>query len=114
MDNYRILSLDGGGIRGLLSAVILERLERLAPGWLDQVDLIAGTSTGGILALGLAHGVQPAELRKLYFEKGKKIFDDSWIDNLVDLGPNTATAICAGNCAGSLGTSNWGTYKRRC
>ncbi|MCZ6881066.1 MAG: patatin-like phospholipase family protein, partial [Gammaproteobacteria bacterium] len=44
---YRILTLDGGGIRGLLSAVLMDELDRRRPGWLGHVDMIAGTSTGG-------------------------------------------------------------------
>jgi patatin-like phospholipase/acyl hydrolase len=47
MLTYRILSFDGGGIRGLLSLVLLERLEKEVPRWLDKTDLLAGTSTGG-------------------------------------------------------------------
>ncbi|MBP7829844.1 MAG: patatin-like phospholipase family protein [Kiritimatiellae bacterium] len=83
---YRILSLDGGGIRGLLAAILLERLEQAVPGWLERVELLAGTSTGGILALGLAHGLSPSDLRELYEKKGREIFDDSWLDDLRDLG----------------------------
>lgn len=83
---YRILSLDGGGIRGLLTIVILGKLETAVPGWIDQVDLLAGTSTGGIIALGLAGGLSLEELRRLYYEKGPQIFDDSWLDDLLDLG----------------------------
>ena len=83
---YRILSLDGGGIRGVLSLVLLERLEKKVPGWLDRVDLLAGTSTGGIIALGLAHGVPLADLRHFFENKGRAIFDDSWLDNLKDFG----------------------------
>lgn len=83
---YKILSLDGGGIRGLLSLILLERLEKEIPGWLDKIDLLAGTSTGGIIALGLAHGISLGELRSLYENKGKEIFDDSWLDNLKDIG----------------------------
>lgn len=86
MPKYKILSLDGGGIRGLLTAILLERLEEAVPGWLDKADLLAGTSTGGIIALGLAHGLTPRELRGLYEKRGKKIFDDSWIDDLTDVG----------------------------
>lgn len=85
MARYRILSLDGGGIRGLLSVVILQKLERQVPGWLDAVDLIAGTSTGGIIAIGLARGMKLAQLRNLYYEKGPIIFEDSPWDNLRDL-----------------------------
>ena len=51
---YHILSIDGGGVRGLVACVILERLEAAHPGFLDQVDLFAGTSTGAIVALGMA------------------------------------------------------------
>lgn len=86
MASYKILSLDGGGIRGLLTAVILERLNLMNPGWLEKVDLLAGTSTGGIIALGLAHGLTPTQLRNLYQMKGEKIFDDSWLDDLKDIG----------------------------
>jgi patatin-like phospholipase/acyl hydrolase len=86
MAPYKILSLDGGGIRGLLSAIILERLTLANPGWLDEVDLLAGTSTGGFIALGLAHGLKPTQLRNLYEKKGEKIFDDSWLDDLKDIG----------------------------
>lgn len=86
MPKYKILSLDGGGIRGLLTAILLERLEEAVPGWLDKADLLAGTSTGGIIALGLAHGLTPRELRGLYEKRGKKIFNDSWIDDLTDVG----------------------------
>lgn len=86
MAKYRILSLDGGGIRGLLTAVLLQRLSAAVPGWLDQVDLFAGTSTGGILALGLAHGFTPQDLRQLYATRCADIFDDSWLDDLMDLG----------------------------
>lgn len=79
----RILSLDGGGIRGVLTARLLERLEERCPGFLDHVDLIAGTSTGGIQALKLASGGEPANLVRLYQERGTEIFRSrDWIDAL--------------------------------
>ena len=84
--HYLVLSLDGGGIRGLLSLVLLERLEKEIPGWLGKPNLLAGTSTGGTIALGLAHGVPLGDIRALYEKKGRDIFDDSWLDNLKDLG----------------------------
>ncbi len=88
MSKYRILALDGGGIRGVITAVMMQRLsaEPALSGWLDSVDLISGTSTGGLLALGLANGLDLQVIRDLYVEKGAKIFDDSWLDDLVDLG----------------------------
>ena len=88
MPTYRVLSLDGGGIRGLVTAVLLERLVA-TPGLeklIGKADLVAGTSTGGLLALGIAHGLSLATLRDLYVTKGETIFDDSWLDDLVDLG----------------------------
>ena len=88
MSKYRILSLDGGGIKGIIPAILMQRLsaESELAGWLDQVDLIAGTSTGGLLALGIGKPLDLERIRELYEEKGKVIFDDSWIDDLIDLG----------------------------
>lgn len=85
---YKILSLDGGGLRGLITARMLQRLnaEPAIAGWLDKVDLIAGTSTGGILALGLAAGKTPQQIADLYKIKGPDIFDDSLLDDVLDLG----------------------------
>src|SRR3954454_18025200 len=56
---FRVLSIDGGGIRGILPAAILAGLEERFLGGASVAgyfDLIAGTSTGGILALGLGAG----------------------------------------------------------
>lgn len=78
MPKYRILSLDGGGIRGVLTLGLLKQLERACPGFMENIDLIAGTSTGGILAIGLALGLSIDDLMKLYSEHGEEIFDDSW------------------------------------
>jgi len=52
MANYRILSIDGGGVRGILTCVVLERLAEAVPDFLTKLDLFAGTSTGSVLALG--------------------------------------------------------------
>ena len=86
MPKYRILSFDGGGIRGLLSVILIEKLDIMVPGWRDKVDLLAGTSTGGIIALGLADGFTPGDLRELYYDKSPKIFKDSFLDDIRDLG----------------------------
>ena len=88
MAKYRILCLDGGGLRGLITARLLARLNThpQVAGWLSTVDLFAGTSTGGILALGLACGKTPEEICTVYKERGGIIFDDSIWDNLRDLG----------------------------
>lgn len=86
MPSYHILSMDGGGIRGLLTIIIIQRLEAAHPGFLDQIELFAGTSTGGILALGLAHGLSPQRIRELYETSGRRVFADSIFDDVRDLG----------------------------
>jgi len=88
MTAYRVVSIDGGGIRGLVTTILLQRIVA-TPGlenFLNTTDLIAGTSTGGILALGIAHQLGLDRIREVYVNKGPKIFDDSWLDDLVDLG----------------------------
>ena len=72
---FRILSIDGGGIRGAYpAAVIAHWEERLGTPITEHVDLIAGTSTGGILALGLAAGFPAARLVEIYEQRGREIF----------------------------------------
>ncbi len=74
---FRILSIDGGGIRGILPASILAEFERQYLGGNsagDYFDLIAGTSTGGIIALGLSIGLPASEILDLYFNHGAEIF----------------------------------------
>ncbi|PTL83588.1 patatin-like phospholipase family protein [Vitiosangium sp. GDMCC 1.1324] len=58
---YRILSLDGGGLRTLVSLGILRRIERERPGFLDEVQLVAGTSSGALSALILAAASRSSE-----------------------------------------------------
>ena len=75
--DFRILSIDGGGIRGIYPATFLAGLERRYLGGksvAQYFDLIAGTSTGGILAIGLGTGICAAELRDLYVNRGCEIF----------------------------------------
>jgi uncharacterized protein len=74
----RILSIDGGGIRGLIPVRVLAEVEeRCGKPIAELFDVIAGTSTGGILALGLSCP-QPqysaADLARLYVEQGEEIF----------------------------------------
>jgi predicted acylesterase/phospholipase RssA len=72
---YRVLSLDGGGIRGLLTAIWLRDLrQRLGSPLRDHFHLIAGTSTGSILACAVASGREPDEIIALYRDKGEDIF----------------------------------------
>lgn len=72
---FQILVLDGGGIKGLFSAAVLTHLEEdLQINITDYFDLIVGTSTGGIIALGLGIGMRPHEIVSFYVKKGSEIF----------------------------------------
>jgi predicted acylesterase/phospholipase RssA len=75
-----ILSIDGGGIRGLIAAMICKRIEEEAEKPLHETfDLIAGTSTGGIIALGLTRPPSPLSMTEIidfYKIKGPRIFAD--------------------------------------
>lgn len=71
----RILSLDGGGIRGAFSASFLATIEqRLDHPVGKYFDLVAGTSTGGIIALALGKGMSAQEIVSLYETMGRKVF----------------------------------------
>jgi patatin-like phospholipase/acyl hydrolase len=74
-DRFQILSLDGGGIRGIFSSALLDGLETSVGRPLVQhFDLIVGTSTGGIIALGLGAGYSPAEIVDIYVHEMRTIF----------------------------------------
>jgi len=73
----RAITFDGGGIRGIVSAVLLERLLHYRPMLLNETDLLAGTSTGGLIALSLAAGQPIGHIRSLYQQHGREIFDRS-------------------------------------
>jgi hypothetical protein len=79
----KLLAIDGGGIRGVLSLQILARIESLLqsesqrPDYrlADYFDYVAGTSTGGIVAAGIALGMSVSEILKFYEENGPRMFD---------------------------------------
>ena len=112
----KVLCIDGGGIRGLIPALVLAEIERRTGRRIaEMVDLIAGTSTGGILACGLARAgadgrplYSAEELADIYIEEGPKIFHrsllkkivsiDGWIDERYDdEGLNAAIAEYLGD-----------------
>src|SRR5580692_10244311 len=81
---HRMLALDGGGIRGLVTLGILEKIEKLVKEGTgrelcDYFDYIAGTSTGAIIAAGLARGMTTADLIDFYNSCGKQMFDPSFV-----------------------------------
>jgi patatin-like phospholipase/acyl hydrolase len=100
-DRLRVLSIDGGGIRGLIAARVIARLEELISAeageerrMADCFHMFAGTSTGGLLALGLtvpdpADPARPrlsgSDLVELYMTEGPRIFGDT-LHKLISLG----------------------------
>jgi hypothetical protein len=73
--SFRILALDGGGLKGTFTAAALAAWERQTGlRVVDHFDLVAGTSTGGILAIGIGLGLTGAEMLKFYRTSGPKIF----------------------------------------
>jgi patatin-like phospholipase/acyl hydrolase len=73
--SFRILALDGGGIKGTFTAAALAEWERLTHARIaDHFDLVAGTSTGGILALGLGMGLEARDILSFYETRGAVVF----------------------------------------
>ncbi len=76
--NFRILSLEGGGIMGAFSASVLTALEEETKcSCVEHFDLITGTSTGGIIAIGLGLGLSAREIMKFYEDNGEQIFQNT-------------------------------------
>jgi patatin-like phospholipase/acyl hydrolase len=74
-ERFQILSLDGGGYRGIFSAAVLAAIEQdLGRSITQHFDLIVGTSTGGIIALGLGIGRRPSQVVDFYSQWGPRIF----------------------------------------
>jgi patatin-like phospholipase/acyl hydrolase len=74
---FQILALSGGGYRGLFTARVLTRLEESAGRPLHECfDLIAGTSIGGIIAIGLAMGKPAKAIEEAFIQRGERIFPD--------------------------------------
>jgi len=81
---FKILCIDGGGIKGLYSSTILGHLEQKFGPMSDYFDMICGTSTGGLIALCLALKIPANEISKIYSEQGNKIFPNrSWLGGII-------------------------------
>jgi len=85
MSSIKILSIDGGGIRGIIPATILSEIQkRVGKNLCEVFDLIGGTSTGGIIAVGIGTACNsgqpyaPDRLTDMYVQNGPAIFKKSW------------------------------------
>jgi hypothetical protein len=98
---FRVLSIDGGGMRGIYTATFLAEVERSFalrkkyPNGLDigkAFKLIVGTSTGAIISCGLAKGVSPSDMAKIYKDHGHSIFPKKMPSSLgIDLASQMIT-----------------------
>lgn len=93
---HKLLALDGGGIRGIISIEVLARIEEVLRQELDAgddfvladyFDYIGGTSTGAIIATALAMGMSVKDIREFYHQSGKQMFRRafSWLPGLGQL-----------------------------
>lgn len=87
-----VLAIDGGGLRGVIPAILLGALaERLEGPLYRHFDLIAGTSTGGLIALALSYPLRgglpltPEEMLEVYVSEGTRIFPQHWWNGLRSL-----------------------------
>ncbi len=87
LDEIRILSIDGGGIRGIIPAYFLSKIEEKLEGKkiYEYFDIVAGTSTGGIIALAVACGIEIQQVLNLYEDKGKIIFNKNFLLKIKNL-----------------------------
>ncbi len=71
---YRVISMDGGGLMGVTTSVILSRLTEKCPNLIENTNLFAGTSVGAITACSLSNGISPKDSVELFREFGSKVF----------------------------------------
>jgi patatin-like phospholipase/acyl hydrolase len=84
-----VLAIDGGGIRGLIPALVLAEIERRTGRRIGElVDLIAGTSAGAVVACGLAKPdpLPAARIAELFEQEGPRIFDRSLLKRVISIG----------------------------
>lgn len=106
----KILSFDGGGIKGIIPLIIIKNIIKEYPNFLDGVNSLAGTSTGGLIAVMLSYGVPIEKIISLYVDTGKDIFDDNIFDDMKDMFGLTGAKYNQNNleklCKNILGDSN--------
>eukprot|EP01088_Endostelium_zonatum_P014728 TRINITY_DN3339_c0_g1_i1.p1 TRINITY_DN3339_c0_g1~~TRINITY_DN3339_c0_g1_i1.p1 ORF type:complete len:739 (-),score=154.25 TRINITY_DN3339_c0_g1_i1:135-2351(-) len=73
-NKYRIISMDGGGMRGVMNCIILDRLLETFPDLFSKINMWVGTSNGGMLAMAFALGFTPSLTRKVLELAGATIF----------------------------------------
>ena len=84
----KILALDGGGIRGMMTVEVLAKIEKILQNRLgreddfvlsDYFDFVSGTSTGAIIAAGISLGMKVDDIRNFYLDSGRQMFDKAFL-----------------------------------
>lgn len=86
MEKNVVLTLDGGGVKGLIQVRILRRILDKFRELEEKILFIGGTSAGSIIASGLGIGLTPAEIEEILYSESPKVFEDSLLDDIKDLG----------------------------
>lgn len=117
---FRILSLDGGGIKGAFTASVLATLEEdTGCAAADHFDLITGTSTGGIIAIGLGLGLPARTICDFYQQEGPTIFPGTSLVQRVEgrlrqlFGPKHSHAVLRAALGKVFGQRRFGESKCR-
>lgn len=111
----RLLAIDGGGIRGLIPALALSGLEALAQRSCGEIfDLVAGTSTGGIIACGVVEGIPAEQIAKLYTQHGAQIFKRRWSTYFGLSGPRYGHKYLRGLLGELFSAGRLGDHGRPC
>lgn len=96
---FKLLGCDGGGIRGLITSLLIQDLDSKY-NLIDTANGFAGTSTGGLISLGLAHGVSIDRIIDIYEHEGSKIFQpNAWLQEEgrnIQGGPGTTAGMMGG------------------
>ncbi len=80
---FNILSFDGGGIRGILSIALLEKIQGENKNVISEANMISGCSTGSLIALGLAYGVSVEKIKQLYSKETSKYIFQKEHNNMI-------------------------------
>lgn len=102
MAKYRIVSIDGGGVRGVLAARVLQRLDAFCPRIFETTDLYAGTSAGAIIAAAMAKGAPPSVLVDLFTTKSSLIFRESILHKVLSVDGLIAARYASEDCFAAL------------
>ena len=76
--HFRILSVDGGGVKGLITAEVIRIIEKHRPGFIKKIDCFTGSSSGSIVSALFAAGFSPENASELFLKNMNQIFSVSW------------------------------------